>query len=45
MLVIEGPPGMGKSRLLTEVIDIAVKAGVRTLFGESFEYQQTVPSR
>jgi DNA-binding CsgD family transcriptional regulator len=42
-LVIEGPPGIGKSRLLTEVIDIAEKAGVRTLFGESFEYQQTVP--
>jgi len=34
VLVIEGPPGIGKSRLLTEV---------RTLFGEAFEYQQTVP--
>jgi predicted ATPase len=43
ILVIEGPPGIGKSRLLTEVMAIADKAGVRTLFGEAFEYQQTVP--
>src|SRR5246500_1608641 len=43
VLVIEGPPGIGKSRLLTEVRALADKAGVRTLFGEAFEYQQTVP--
>ncbi|HEX4392654.1 MAG TPA: AAA family ATPase, partial [Mycobacterium sp.] len=43
VLVIEGPPGIGKSRLLTEVITLADKAGVRALFGEAFEYQQTVP--
>src|ERR1700734_2021382 len=43
VLVIEGPPGIGKSRLLTEVITLADKGGVRTLFGEAFEYQQTVP--
>jgi DNA-binding CsgD family transcriptional regulator len=43
MLVIEGPPGIGKSRLLTEVMELADKGGVRTLFGEAFEYQQTVP--
>src|SRR5262249_50670429 len=43
VLVIEGPPGIGKSRLLTEVFALADKAGVRTLFGEAFEYQQTVP--
>ena len=43
MLVIEGPPGIGKSRLLTEVLALADKSGVRTLFGEAFEYQQTVP--
>ena len=43
MLVIEGPPGIGKSRLLTEVMALADKGGVRTLFGEAFEYQQTVP--
>src|SRR6201984_58035 len=43
VLVIEGPPGIGKSRLLTEVMALADKAGMRTLFGEAFEYQQTVP--
>ena len=42
VLVIEGPPGIGKSRLLTEVLTLAEKAGVRALFGEAFEYQQTV---
>ncbi|WP_201359318.1 AAA family ATPase [Mycobacterium sp. 5-140-3-2] len=43
VLVIEGPPGIGKSRLLTEVLALADHSGVRTLFGEAFEYQQTVP--
>jgi DNA-binding CsgD family transcriptional regulator len=43
VLVIEGPPGIGKSRLLTEEMALADKCGVRTLFGEAFEYQQTVP--
>ena len=43
VLVIEGPPGIGKSRLLTEAISLAEKSGVRTLFGEAFEYQQSVP--
>ena len=43
VLVIEGPPGIGKSRLLTEMMAVADKCGVRTLFGEAFEYQQTVP--
>jgi DNA-binding CsgD family transcriptional regulator len=43
VLVIEGPPGIGKSRLLTEVMALADTHGVRTLFGEAFEYQQTVP--
>jgi DNA-binding CsgD family transcriptional regulator len=43
VLVIEGPPGIGKSRLLTEVMALAEKTGVRVLFGEAFEYQQTVP--
>ncbi|OBJ09099.1 LuxR family transcriptional regulator [Mycobacterium sp. 1482292.6] len=43
VLVIEGPPGIGKSRLLTEVLVLADKCGVRSLFGEAFEYQQTVP--
>jgi predicted ATPase len=43
LLVIEGPPGIGKSRLLTEAMALADKGGVRTLFGEAFEYQLTVP--
>ena len=43
VLDIDGPPGIGKSRLLTEVCTLADKSGVRTLFGEAFEYQQTVP--
>jgi DNA-binding CsgD family transcriptional regulator len=43
VLVIEGPPGIGKTRLLTEVLALADKSGVRTLFGEAFEYQQSVP--
>src|SRR6201991_291192 len=43
VLVIEGSPGIGKSRLLTEVLALAEKAGVRALFGEAFEYQQAVP--
>src|SRR6476619_2934839 len=43
VLVIEGPPGIGKSRLLTELLALADKCGVRTLFGEAFEYQLTVP--
>ena len=34
VLVIEGPPGIGKSRLLTEVLSLADKSGVRTLFGD-----------
>src|SRR6478672_12709315 len=43
VLVIDGPRGIGKRRLLTEVMALADKSGVRTLFGEAFEYQQTVP--
>jgi DNA-binding CsgD family transcriptional regulator len=43
VLIIEGPPGIGKSRLLTEVLTLTDKCGVRTLLGEAYEYQQTVP--
>src|SRR4029079_9464719 len=43
VLVIEGPAGIGKSRLLLETSAIARRIGVRTLLGEAFEYQQSVP--
>lgn len=43
VLVIDGPPGIGKSRLVTEVVTGAERAGVRPLIGEAFEYQQAVP--
>lgn len=43
VLVIEGAPGIGKSRLLAELMGMADKIGVRTLFGEASEYQQMVP--
>jgi DNA-binding CsgD family transcriptional regulator len=42
-LIIEGPPGIGKSRLLAEAITLANSRGVRTLLGEAFESQQTLP--
>jgi DNA-binding NarL/FixJ family response regulator len=42
-LIIEGPPGIGKSRLLTEAVTLADRCGVRTLLGEAFEDQQSVP--
>jgi DNA-binding CsgD family transcriptional regulator len=43
VLIVEGPAGIGKTRLLQEVIARAGKAGARPLVGEAFEYQQTVP--
>ena len=43
VLVIEGPPGIGKTRLLREVMTLAENAGARSVLGEAFEYQQTVP--
>ncbi|OBF33069.1 LuxR family transcriptional regulator [Mycobacterium sp. ACS1612] len=43
VLIVEGSPGIGKSRLLTETRLMAERAGMRTLFGQAFEYQQTVP--
>ena len=42
VVVVEGPPGIGKTRLLREFIGRA-DTGVRSLFGQAFEYQQTVP--
>jgi len=43
VLVIEGRLGIGKSRLLTEILTLAEMAAVRALFSEALEYQQTVP--
>jgi DNA-binding CsgD family transcriptional regulator len=42
-LVIEGPPGIGKSRLLREVSERTVRAGGRALCGHAYEHQRTVP--
>ncbi len=42
VVVVEGPPGIGKTRLLQDFRARADK-GVRPLFGQAFEYQQTVP--
>ncbi|WP_068186997.1 LuxR family transcriptional regulator [Mycobacterium sp. UM_CSW] len=43
VLVVEGPPGIGKTRLATELTVRAADAGVRILRGQAFEYQQTMP--
>jgi DNA-binding CsgD family transcriptional regulator len=43
ILVVEGPAGIGKSRLITEMMTMAQKSGIRTLCGRAVEYQQTVP--
>ncbi|QRY46099.1 AAA family ATPase [Mycolicibacterium boenickei] len=43
VLVIEGAPGIGKSRLVVELLAIAEGAGVRTLVGEAFENQRSIP--
>jgi DNA-binding CsgD family transcriptional regulator len=43
VLIFEGPPGIGKSRLLVEAREMARAAGVRPVFGEAFETQRAVP--
>ncbi len=43
VLVIEGPPGIGKSVLLREACDRSTAAGVRMLLGEASEALQAVP--
>jgi DNA-binding CsgD family transcriptional regulator len=42
-LVIDGPPGIGKTALLAQAGSMAERAGARVLFGEAFQSQQTVP--
>lgn len=45
VVIVEGPPGIGKTRLITEFREFRPRRGenVRSLFGQGFEYQQTVP--
>lgn len=43
VLIIEGPAGIGKTRLLNESIALSARAGVRTVVGQALEYQQSVP--
>jgi DNA-binding CsgD family transcriptional regulator len=43
VLVLEGPPGIGKSRLLQELGIRSTRAGAQQLTGRAFEDQQTVP--
>ena len=40
---VEGPAGIGKSRLLAEARVMAGRLGVRVLFGEASETRETVP--
>jgi predicted ATPase len=43
VLLVDGTPGIGKSRLLVEALAMAGRVGVRGLFGQGFEGQQAVP--
>src|SRR5262245_57496086 len=43
VLLIEGPPGIGKSRVVDEVALRAARMGMRPLVGGAYEDQQTVP--
>jgi DNA-binding CsgD family transcriptional regulator len=43
VLLVEGPPGIGKSALLAEAGAMADRPGTRIVVGEAFETQQTVP--
>ncbi|MBB3750402.1 ATP/maltotriose-dependent transcriptional regulator MalT [Mycolicibacterium sp. BK634] len=42
-LLVEGPPGIGKSRFLSEAAAKALSADVRPLLGKAFEDQQAAP--
>lgn len=43
VLLIEGTPGVGKTRLLAEVAERAARAGGRVLTGRAYDHQRTVP--
>jgi DNA-binding CsgD family transcriptional regulator len=43
VLLIDGPPGIGKTRLLSEVAARTTSGGGRSLWGNGFEHQRTVP--
>src|SRR6476620_7082967 len=43
VVVIEGPPGIGKSRMLAEIGARAKAVGIRALTGKASEFQQSVP--
>ncbi|HEV7751253.1 MAG TPA: AAA family ATPase [Baekduia sp.] len=43
VLLVQGPPGIGRSRLLAEARAMGRRAGVRPLCGHALERQQAVP--
>jgi predicted ATPase len=43
VLLVEGPPGIGKSRLVDDIAVRARKIGARALSSKAYEDQQTVP--
>lgn len=42
-VVVEGPPGIGKSRLLAEAVNHATASGLRVAWGEADEADQVAP--